>query len=86
MQSPHIPVLLDEVLVSFESLTTGTFVDMTLGYGGHSQAAGLSISVKNVEELARRFDEYVRRNLRDEDFQPILNVDAIINPAQIDLN
>ena len=53
-------------------------------YGGHSQAAGLSISVKNIAELARRFDEYVRRNLRDEDFQPILNVDAFVNPAQID--
>ncbi len=38
MQSPHIPVLLDEVLASFANLTTGTFVDMTLGYGGHSQA------------------------------------------------
>ena len=55
-------------------------------YGGHSQAAGLSISVKNLAEFARRFDEYVRRNLRDEDFQPILNVDAIINPAQIDFD
>ncbi len=58
--------------------------ELFLQYGGHSQAAGLSISVKNLEELARRFDEYVRRNLRDEDFQPILNVDAFINPAQID--
>ena len=54
-------------------------------YGGHSQAAGLSIAAKNVPELVRRFDEYVRQNLRDEDFQPILNVDALIDPAQISL-
>ena len=54
-------------------------------YGGHSQAAGLSISAKNLEEFALRFDNYVRRKLSDEDFQPILNVDAIIDPAQINL-
>lgn len=55
-------------------------------YGGHSQAAGLSIATKNIPELVRRFDEYVRKNLSDEDFQPILNVDALINPAQITLD
>ncbi len=38
MQSPHIPVLLQEVLDSFGTLDTGTFIDMTLGYGGHSEA------------------------------------------------
>ena len=54
-------------------------------YGGHSQAAGLSISAKNLPELERRFDEYVRKNLRDEDFQPILNVDALIHPTEITL-
>ena len=38
-----------------------------------------------MPEFERRFDEYVRKNLRDEDFQPILNVDALIHPAQITL-
>lgn len=52
-------------------------------YGGHSQAAGLSIKAKNVPEFVERFDSYVRQKLRDEDFQPILNVDALIDPAQI---
>ena len=52
-------------------------------YGGHSQAAGLTIATKQIPEFIRRFDEYVRRNLCDEDFQPILNVDAIVDPAQI---
>ena len=54
-------------------------------YGGHSQAAGLSISAKNLAEFATRFDNYVRKKLSDEDFQPILNVDAIVDPAQISL-
>ena len=36
MESPHIPVLLDEVLESFEGVPGGYFVDCTLGYAGHS--------------------------------------------------
>ena len=55
-------------------------------YGGHSQAAGLSITTENLPELVRRFDEYVRKNLCDEDFQPILNVDALIHPALINFD
>lgn len=55
-------------------------------YGGHSQAAGLEIIAENVPELVRRFDNYVRQKLSDEDFQPILYIDAIIDPAQITLD
>lgn len=36
MQTPHIPVLLDEVLESFKDVGEGFFVDCTLGYAGHS--------------------------------------------------
>ncbi len=36
MEIPHIPVLLDEVLESFNSVNEGYFVDCTLGYAGHS--------------------------------------------------
>jgi len=35
-KSPHIPVLLNEVLDSFKDVQDGTFVDCTLGYAGHS--------------------------------------------------
>jgi 16S rRNA (cytosine1402-N4)-methyltransferase len=38
MKTPHIPVLLNEVLESFNSLDSGYFVDCTLGYAGHSSA------------------------------------------------
>ncbi len=38
-ETPHIPVLLREVLECFEAMPgKGTFVDCTLGYGGHSEA------------------------------------------------
>jgi len=36
MQTPHIPVLLAEVLTSFKDVGEGYFVDCTLGYAGHS--------------------------------------------------
>ncbi|TEY03510.1 16S rRNA (cytosine(1402)-N(4))-methyltransferase RsmH [Campylobacter sp. US33a] len=36
MQSPHIPVLLNEVLNIFSDLNEGVFLDCTLGYAGHS--------------------------------------------------
>ncbi|MGW8169816.1 MAG: 16S rRNA (cytosine(1402)-N(4))-methyltransferase RsmH [Sulfurovaceae bacterium] len=36
-KSPHIPVLLNEVINSFRDVKSGYFVDCTLGYGGHSR-------------------------------------------------
>ena len=60
-----------------------SMADLFEQYGGHSQAAGLTIATKQIPEFVRRFDEYVRKNLSDDDFQPILNVDAIVDPAQI---
>ncbi len=36
MNTPHTPVLLDEVLDSFRDIRDGYFIDCTLGYAGHS--------------------------------------------------
>jgi len=36
MKTPHIPVLLNEVLESFKDVGEGYFIDCTLGYAGHS--------------------------------------------------
>ena len=38
MQTPHIPVLLDEVVDVFKDVKSGYVVDCTVGYGGHSEA------------------------------------------------
>ena len=62
-----------------------TMADLFDNYGGHSQAAGFSIPTKNIPELKRRFDEYVKKNLTDEDFPPVVEIDALIHPAQINL-
>ena len=37
LNSPHIPVLLKEVIDGFKNLKNGTFIDCTIGYGGHSK-------------------------------------------------
>ena len=38
IEIPHTPVLLNEVLDSFQKIKQGYFVDCTVGYGGHSNA------------------------------------------------
>ena len=38
ISSPHVPVLLDQVLDSFSSVGSGYIADCTLGYAGHSSA------------------------------------------------
>jgi len=38
VQTPHIPVLQNEVVESFSGIDEGYFVDCTLGYAGHSSA------------------------------------------------
>lgn len=53
--SPHIPVLLDEVLRAFEGVEKGFIVDATLGFGGHSQA--LLKAHKDINIIACEQDE-----------------------------
>lgn len=38
MDTPHIPVLYNEVIEAFSDIENGYIVDCTLGYGGHSEA------------------------------------------------
>ena len=74
ISSLHIKTALDSMAEIFDQ------------YGGHSQAAGFSIKTKKIPELKKRFDDYVRSHLSDEDFLPVLMVDALINPANLTLN
>lgn len=62
-----------------------TMADLFENYGGHSQAAGFSISTKLIPEFIRRFDNYARETLRDEDFIPKINVDALFHPSLVDM-
>jgi len=55
MQSPHIPVLFDEVLEEFKDIKNGYLLDCTLGYGGHS--IGLLKKNSNIKLIANDQDE-----------------------------
>ena len=37
-KNPHVPVLLDEVLYFFKNIQDGYILDVTVGFGGHSEA------------------------------------------------
>lgn len=52
--------------------------DILTQFGGHHQAAGLTLPAAKVDEFRRRFKEYVRQQLQPEDFQPHQVVDCII--------
>lgn len=62
-----------------------TMAELFENYGGHSQAAGFSISTKLIPEFKRRFDEYARKHLTDEDFIPKIKVDALFHPSLVDM-
>ena len=52
--------------------------DILSQFGGHHQAAGLTLPACKVEEFRRRFKEYVRKALAPEDYQPHQIVDCVI--------
>jgi single-stranded-DNA-specific exonuclease len=54
------------------------------GYGGHRQAAGLSIKAELVTVLAERFETVARERLSAEDLVPVTEVDAELDLAQLD--
>ncbi len=48
-------------------------------YGGHSQAAGLTLFSDKIEELKNKLNSYAEANLKDEDLLPELSVDTIVD-------
>lgn len=53
------------------------------GYGGHRQAAGLSIHASRVEAFAAQFETAARARLRAEDLVPETEVDAELDLAEL---
>lgn len=60
--------------------------DLFLGFGGHSQAAGLSIESENINTFRSNINEIVGNMLDDEDFVKEITVDAIIEAEDISIN
>lgn len=65
---PHIPVLYNEVKECFKNIKSGTIIDCTLGYGGHTSlllssnsnidVIGIDQDIEAIEFSTKRLKEY----------------------------
>ena len=60
--------------------------DYLLSYGGHAMAAGLRIEAGKVMHFMKALQEHASRYLSDRESAPILKIDAMADPAELDLN
>ena len=58
--------------------------DLFTRFGGHRQAAGLSMSAARVEEFRRRLNGYAAARLTPEDFVPQIAIDALLDLKELD--
>jgi single-stranded-DNA-specific exonuclease len=52
-------------------------------FGGHRQAAGLSMHAARVGEFRERFNQYASERLTPSDFQPQLAIDAVLTLTEL---
>lgn len=57
--------------------------EFLLQFGGHRQAAGLSINAADIPLFSRKFNDIVGQELTDADFLPVLNIDAIVSLSEL---
>lgn len=67
----------------FEALTYCK--DSLIQFGGHAMAAGLSVAAGKVEVLKRQMEAFADAHLGSDDYLPILEAVAEIDPAELTL-
>lgn len=65
----------------FDALTASS--DLLMQFGGHSVAAGLSLSVDNLPKLKERLEKLVAEQLTPFDLQPKIRVDAEVGLSEL---
>lgn len=60
--------------------------DLLISYGGHKYAAGLKLEKSKIEEFKDRFDELVTDSMTESDMIPEINIDAELQPRDINTN
>ena len=53
--------------------------DLLIDYGGHAQAAGVTISEENLKQFASKLSEYIGANYGEEAFEKTMEVDGVIS-------
>ncbi len=54
-----------------------------LKFGGHSQAAGLTLMTENIEGFRKAFDAYVAGLLTEDDYIPAIELESELSPGDI---
>ncbi|MBM7554651.1 single-stranded-DNA-specific exonuclease RecJ [Thalassobacillus pellis] len=54
-------------------------------FGGHAQAAGMTLPIENINELRRELNQMADEHLSPEDFAQAMEVEETINIAELDL-
>lgn len=57
--------------------------DFLVRYGGHEHAAGLSLTLENLQPFAARLNKLADEVIRPEDMIPSIAVDAILGPDEL---
>ena len=60
--------------------------ELLIGYGGHSQAAGLRLHAENLHAFKKQINSIVENTLSEEDMTPLLEIDAGIELFEINSN
>ncbi len=60
--------------------------DQLLAYGGHNQAAGLSIHAENLAAFKERITSIVRDSLTEDDMMPTVEIDASVEFHEVNFN
>jgi len=58
--------------------------DLLENFGGHMYAAGLTLQIDNVPEFIKRFEQYVKENIEDQQLIPQVDIDAELELSKID--
>ena len=61
-----------------------SMADLFIKFGGHKHAAGLTLDPARVAEFRLRFNAYGQAHLQPKDFQPRLELDAVLQLNEID--
>lgn len=62
------------------------FKDILMTFGGHQEAAGLSVEKKNFQKLKEGLEEYAEKQLKDKDLRQTLAIDCELQEEQINDN
>lgn len=52
--------------------------DILPHFGGHPMAAGMTLTIENVDELRKRLNDLAQNQLTEEDFVPITEIDTVV--------